>query len=153
MAPLTSSFCQALCPHFGVEMLSPQGSRSCLIQLLNPKQRSSRNVSALQALGARNTNLVLEEQRLPAGVPWWPCTSSCLALTCLCSCWEAAEPPVPAPKALGSNGLEVWELWASVSASGGQEKVKQHWQTCTIKYSSFFSSQRKKRLEEILCCA
>lgn len=34
-------------------------------------------------------------------------------------------------------------------------EVKQHWQkqACIIQCSSYFSSQRKKRLEEILCCA
>lgn len=168
MAPLTShpspaSAKLSVPKPIEMVMLPPQGNS--LIQLLSAKQ-SSRNISALQALGPRNTNLGLEEQRLPAGVHWFPCTGSCLALTCLCCCWEAAEPshcpsdPVPAHKPLVSNSLDVWELWASVSACGGSgeglglpgrsSSTGRHVQ---LNILPFFSSQRKKRLEEILCCA
>lgn len=164
--PALSIFCQASVPKpIEMAVLPPQGNRSCLVQLLSSKQRSSGNVSALQALGPRNMNLGLEEQRLP-GAHWQPCTSSCQALTCLCSCWEAAEPShCPSdtcpcsqttgeqqPGGVGALGISECLWWVRRRAEFAW-KVKQHWQTCTIKCSSFFSSQRKKRLEEVLCCA
>lgn len=69
-------------------------------------------------------NLGLEEQRLPAGVHWYPCTGSCLALTCVAagrlqSPATVPQTPVPAHKPLVSNSLDMWELWASASACGG----------------------------------
>lgn len=120
MAPLTSSFCQALCPQAHRGRNAPSSGEQKLPHPAAQFQAEElKECLCPPSIKCKGHKPGFGGAETSCRCPLVPLHSWCLALTCLCSCWEAAEPPVPAPKPLASSGLEVWELWASVSASGG----------------------------------